>query len=1165
MDKRELQKLLNQPYEQENWKEIVQFVFPNVSILAKPIEHPVPEKDKEKIKRFLEIGNVRLHDGKNLALFEVLLTENVNLKQNRVRLNDLIANKIDHDQAHGVLSVFEQGDEDYRFTFAASSNEFDEEEGDFVQKRTDTKRFTYLLGKNESCKTPAERFYELSQHKADADIQSIQAAFSVEQLSKEFFDKYKKQFEIFWTFIAQAPNYRRHFVEHTPEKVDLKIRDFTKKLLGRIVFLHFLQKKGWMGCDASIDGWESGDKKFMQNLFKSYEHREIFHSQCLSVLFYDTLNKKRDNDIFSCDSLDGKLNNSKVPYLNGGLFDSDELESKQIDFPSEFFEGLFDFFGQYNFTIDENDPNDHEVGIDPEMLGHIFENLLEDNKDKGAFYTPKVIVQYMCQESIIEYLATKLDADKNEAIKTGVEALVRNRLAEKINELDLVEHIAQALFDVKICDPAIGSGAFPMGILNVIYQVVEELHCIQPDAVARTWGISDAEWQPHLVKKNIIQHSIYGVDIEAGAVDIARLRFWLALVVDEVEPLPLPNLDYKIMQGNSLLESFEGIDLSQIGDESAYEIIEDEMQQVDLFSGQVESKVKVSLHFEDVKELMDQYFNANEPYLKKYLHQRIDEQVLNHIKFSLLDSRKALEHKIKLTKNALRAKESDAHSAELKIQIRTLSNEAKKLRTLEKDLEALVQKELKLAKISTSNERPFFLWHLFFQEVFENGGFDIVIANPPYVEFKNLEKSIKNLLEPLYTTLSGKYDLYIAFIELYVRLLNHGGVSTSIHPTRFMQRDYGTKAREFLALNTEIRSILDFVDKQVFENALAYTGIFLNKKIEKRKQLFTYRRAKSNKLVRHLEDLRVVSNSENFENIEVCSGKLSELIWVFQSESTQAMFNKMLNNSIPLSELLDGVYQGIATGKDDVFLLDENQIILAKLERNYLKPFLKGKDISPFKISFKDKFVIYPYDENGRVFSEAKFKNEAPNLYEYLIDNRDKLKGRGYFEKSNKIWYELWNQRNPKRFEQKKIVTLDNAKKNSFAFDKNNYFGSTTVYNLILKNASDEFYVELLLILNSKLLNFYHSKNTVPQAGGYLRYQAIFINNLPIKFGLSQDVISAYINDSDIVNSEKFLIRVDLEVLRLYEIDYEHVQSIFPELAKTINKTDYQNSELLNR
>ena len=327
MEKKDLQKLLSQPYKQDNWKQIVQFVFPNVSILSIPKEFPI---NNEKIKKFRQIGSVRLNDGKNLALFELLLADTVNIQRNRVELNNEISKYIDQEQIHGVLSVFEQGTDDYRFTFSARSTEFDEEESDFVQKKTDTKRYTYVLGKNESCKTPADRFYKLSENKSEVDINAIQNAFSVEQLSKEFFDKYKKQFEKFWKYIASKEEYKGVFINGQGER-EVKIRNFTKKLLGRIVFLHFLQKKGWMGCPEN-ELWGAGDKKFMQNLFKDFTNKEQFHSNVLVELFYNTLNAKRDDQLFKCEGLDGVLNNSKVPYLNGGLFDSDKLESTKIDF-----------------------------------------------------------------------------------------------------------------------------------------------------------------------------------------------------------------------------------------------------------------------------------------------------------------------------------------------------------------------------------------------------------------------------------------------------------------------------------------------------------------------------------------------------------------------------------------------------------------------------------------------------------------------------------------------------------------------------------------------------------------------------------------------------------------------------------------------------------------
>jgi hypothetical protein len=635
--------------------------------------------------------------------------------------------------------------------------------------------------------------------------------------------------------------------------------------------------------------------------------------------------------------------------------------------------------------------------------------------------------------------------------------------------------------------------------------------------VATIWNISDTDWQPHLVKKNIIQNSIYGVDLESGAVDIARLRFWLALVVDEIEPLPLPNLDYKIMQGNSLLESFEGIDLSQISDSNAYEEVY-ESEQIDMFSGEAKKSVSISLNFEDIETLMDEYFNANDPDTKKEIHKKIDDQVLNHIRFTILQHKQSLIAKKSPLERKLKLEEASASTWQLKEKIRTTSKQSKELAKINADLELFIEKEIKLAQLSNSNERPFFLWQLFFKEVFEEGGFDVVIANPPYVEFKNLNKEIKNQIEPLYKTLTGKYDLYIAFNELYVNILKENGISVSIHPTRFMQRDYGIELRRFLSENTKIVSIIDFVDKQIFENALAYTGIFLNKKNKIITQEFNYRRAKTNKIIKDIAELTFKLESDIFQSIDVSSSELLNNLWIFQDFDIDKIFKKITSSGIILKDCVDFIFQGIATGKDSVFILSKEFIESNQIEMMFLKPFLKGKDISPYKINYKNKFLIYPYDTNGKVISEEIIKENAPNLYNYLLTQVLELKGRGYFDKSKKLWFELWNQRNPEKFEQMKIVTLDNAKRNSFALDENNFFGSTTIYNLIKEGAEIEFYIELVLILNSKLLNYYHAKNTIPQAGGYLRYQAIFINDLPIVFGLTNELFNEYLYNINLID-----------------------------------------------
>ena len=300
-----------------------------------------------------------------------------------------------------------------------------------------------------------------------------------------------------------------------------KIRDYIKKMMGRITFLHFLQRKGWM-C---------GDLNYMQNLFQRSSHQDDYLDAVLEPLFFGILNTKPEQReaLFEKYSWDKTLlaEWSDIPYLNGGLFERDENDEPESKFPAEYFERLFNFFSEYNFTIDENDPNDAEVGVDPEMLGKIFENLLEDNKDKGAFYTPKEIVRYMCQESLIAYLETNTSIAK-EKIRNFV-------LSPEDGIADISEKwrcsLIKALENVKICDPAIGSGAFPMGLLNELLKCREALV-----ETSTLWRLNESEkpkYNRAEIKKSIIQNNIYGVDIEKGAVDIARLRFWLSIVVDE--------------------------------------------------------------------------------------------------------------------------------------------------------------------------------------------------------------------------------------------------------------------------------------------------------------------------------------------------------------------------------------------------------------------------------------------------------------------------------------------------------------------------------------------------------------------------------------------------------------------------------------------------------
>ena len=552
MEKGELRTLFESEYPGKKaiFEKLIQPIFKKAKDTTLSNEIDITEGDKKQIKSFRIFSQVR--GGFPIVFADVEVQDSVALKRSRVNIQNCVRKMMENDSNAIIFFHFSDDKSEWRVSFCHRA--------DKLKESTNAKRFTYLCGTEHACRTIAERFETLKGLSTIKD-EDLLEAFSVEPLSKEFFDEYREHYADLVEYISGKRFVKKggKFVEEKTKNAagafreafegdDKKVRDFVKKMMGRLVFLQFLQKKGWLGVQENAE-WGSGDKNFIYNLFKnaSKDVQNDFLEKALEPLFFKSLNQKRDEKAIApeelCDIYGSKI---RIPYLNGGLFEEDELDKKKVKFKKEHFEQLLTFFNQYNFTIDETDGDDQEIGVDPEMLGKIFENLLEDNKDKGAFYTPKEIVEYMCRESLIAYLNEKLKIESGES---KIRNFVLSHDSSQFNEGEK-STLLHSLLDVKICDPAVGSGAFPMGMMN------ELLSCTQV-LTGNAKSRSD-------LKKHIVKNNIYGVDIEKGAVNIARLRFWLAIIVDEEEPLPLPNLDYKIMQGNSLLESFNGIDLSNL-------------------------------------------------------------------------------------------------------------------------------------------------------------------------------------------------------------------------------------------------------------------------------------------------------------------------------------------------------------------------------------------------------------------------------------------------------------------------------------------------------------------------------------------------------------------------------------------------------------------------
>lgn len=504
MNQSELRHILSAPFDFGVWKSILSQMFPKIEYL---IKEAIIEDNL--VKGGGQIGTIRLNDGRSLALFKFEVNDNVQIFRNRKSLRKIAAKQIDQSLIHGALVFYySERQDDYRLTYVAKQT-YISDSGELKFKETDSKRFTFLLGENEPCTTAASRLMELINKKKNGSVylEDVTEAFSVERLNKEFFKEYKQQYSSFCEFLYNNKGNEEFFGKEFLFWQDKTLRDYVKKMLGRITFIYFLQHKGWM----------NGNKQYMNDAFTKSSHKDDYLDKFLEPLFFGVLNtrpKDRNTLFFEQDWNTELLEEWKnVPYLNGGLFERDKYDNPKSKFPAYMFESLFDFYARYNFTIDENDPDDAEIGVDPEMLGHIFENLLEDNKDKGAFYTPKEIVQYMCRESIAQYLKTHI----NESLHDAIDKLITNNKVEdalqKKNEASMVYHLLEK---VKVCDPAIGSGAFPMGVLNVLYHTRQLLYGFTQ---------SKKDFSPAEVKREIIQNNIFGVDIEQGAVDIARLRF----------------------------------------------------------------------------------------------------------------------------------------------------------------------------------------------------------------------------------------------------------------------------------------------------------------------------------------------------------------------------------------------------------------------------------------------------------------------------------------------------------------------------------------------------------------------------------------------------------------------------------------------------------------
>ncbi|MER3318881.1 MAG: N-6 DNA methylase [Allomuricauda sp.] len=1001
-------------------------------------EIELTDTDKRTAKKVVKYGEFKTHDNRKIELYEVTVEDFRQVKIARVGLGALVKKLIIGNNA--VFAIFKYENvkgKRWRFSFVAYDSFF--LEGQVQTKETNPKRYTYVFGdKEETYRTAIDRFQELDS-KFQIKVKDIQDAFAVEAMSKEFFDEYREthyaKFIKYLTgeeFQKKGSKYELVPVQNPSpflasvfngDKKDA--RNFCKKLLGQIVFLYFIQKKGWLGATNTNYKEGNGDKNFIQNFYKQAGENDNFYPLWLSKLFYYTLNKKRDDDDFKMP--DGTI--VKIPYLNGGLFEKESDKFDHLVFPSELFTDLFEFFNRFNFTIYENSPEEHTVAVDPEMLGHIFENLLEDNKDKGAFYTPKEIVQYMTQESLIEYLVTHI----GENTKIGISQFVKQKDKEALTNKQLNE-INHLLDKVKICDPAIGSGAFPMGLLHEIFALKERI----------AFDLGFKVWSPATVKENIIQNSIYGVDIEKGAVDIAQLRFWLSLIVDEEEPKPLPNLAYKIVVGNSLVSKF-GNEIIEID----WEV--DEGTQSNLFGNPYQEDIQDLL--EQISAKQKEYFTANN------------------------------NNKPRLTKE-IRLLKLEILSKQLELMINTKGFEKVGNKRLSKPqnerwLETEGWKRT-LQQVNTlkTNNKPFnhFDWRLDFPEILnpivnENTGFDIVIGNPPYLK----ERDNAHIFKPINDSPfgkkwhQGKMDFWFYFLHKSIDITKKEGKISFITSRYWLNSQGASKIIQRVKDELSFLNVVDIGKLKVFNNVAGHHMIHIYNKGKNDKFLY---KSLSEDVKHIIYDVKTefisfkeLKNENVFRNKNIIFSEplISDSIETFPlgnfyetsigvQESVDRISNKQFKNNP-----IDSAYPG-----KGVFVLTQNELESLNLnddEMKLIKPYLDPADVIKYGIKEEGKKYLIYSDKVAR--EQIKSNNNYLNLKNHLDFHSI------YITSSNKP-YGIHRARQEKFFERPKIIFKGMFVEPEFTIDDNKfYFGFS--FSSIIQNSTNKSLKYLLAILNSKL------------------------------------------------------------------------------------------------
>jgi len=1105
---RQLAQKLSYEFSYENLEEFLIIKNPDFTVLRQRL-YDLEENLNEifPIEQAYKFAEVKLKDNVQFIVFVIKTNEPLTERRSKKKQYEVAKRLLGTSFVNAGLFIFHDEEGNFRFSLVYRISQGTRSEFSYY------KRFTFYVSPNLTNKTFINQIdkYDFQ------TFENIKFIFSVEPVTKEFYQEIAN-----WYFWAIKNVYFPEDAEKEPNGRNIAVI----RLITRIIFIWFMKERKLIPnelfdeknlIDILKDFHPSNDnyyKAILQNLFfatlNTRQDERRFRSDKRGYKGYNT--DFGNHNVYRYEYL---FKNSEeaiekyflpIPFLNGGLFECLDYKSKnkeerkyidgftdlkkyQPQVPNYLFfaeeeivdlsedyndkkyrrtkvRGLIKTLSQYNFTIDENEPDDVEIALDPELLGKVFENLLASynpetattaRKATGSYYTPREIVDYMVDESLKEYFKTHIPIEEKKL----------NKLFEKEDstnpfDIETTIKLINLIDALRIVDPAVGSGAFPMRVLSRLVFLLHKLDPdnsqwkkIQIDGILKS--VKDPILQKELInqvekrfkEKNpdygrklyLIEKCIYGVDIQQIAVEIAKLRFFISLLVDEAIDFdkkdenygiePLPNLDFKIMQGNSLISSFYGIYFKQ----------EPESKSM-LFELDKRYKQLIS----EFEELKSQYQNEPDVGEKQKLREKIDRKIVEIFEEKLNEHLPEIKQIEEKAKQLPKKEDKDRYIKEEKEKL---------FKKLGFDLEKA--KEDLIAYTEGRKEKDFFLWDIYFAEVFaEKDGFDIVIGNPPYIDSETMSRNnneFRKRCTEIFQSAKGNWDLFVVFIEKGVSLLRRGGIITYIVPNKLIAAKYTEEIRKMI-LSKKIIEIRDYSDVRVFKEQDVYPIVF------------------------------IIQN--NINKINVMLSKMSSITEV------------KIHNEVPYRLFYQDIYW------DKYFVNPEILQVIIKISqhpplihscpeilgastvseayeiKNYLREYHQGP-IKGIK-KFINTGTIDPYTN---LWGQCKTQYIKNSYIKPIIFDSDIIKV---------------NRTRLAQANSNKIIIAGLSKRLECFFDTGEYLaGKSTI--IILESINNKIQLKFLLsLLNSKLISFWYKIwfKSLSLAGGYLQISPETISKIPV-------------------------------------------------------------------